>query len=215
MQRFLASVEPFNHLSPARQASFAHLARELSFNKGQTIFRKGEGADSVWIVREGRVHLMNYLPDGKASAICVIAPKETFCCFSALDGKPYPADAIAMEKSTLVRLPLEAFQECLMQVPAFLKDTLCLFCERLRAVEEKGCMVFEPVEKRIAHVLLGLIPKFGGPIPLTRQEVAELAGTTLETAIRTLSHFKHEGVIESSRGSITVTKIDVLRSLSE
>jgi CRP/FNR family transcriptional regulator len=211
MQRFIAQVEPFNRLSASQQAALAHVAREQSLAKGQTLFRRGEQADAVWAIKTGRVHLMNYLTDGKASAICVMTPQDLFCCFPAMDGGAYPADAIAMEDSTVVRIPLQAFQKLLDTVPDFTREALCLFCERLRGVEERGCMVFAPVEQRITQVLIQLHEKFGATIPLTRQEIAELAGTTLETAIRTLSRFKQEGIITSTRGSLTVVSLPALQ----
>lgn len=94
--------------------------------------------------------------------------------------------------------------------PAFAQQTLCLFCERLRQVEHKSCMIYDTAEARLAQVLLTLSKKFGPTIPLTRNELADIAGTTPETAIRTLSRFKAKGFISSSRGKTTLLKPDKL-----
>ncbi|MBI4342906.1 MAG: Crp/Fnr family transcriptional regulator [Candidatus Omnitrophica bacterium] len=214
MERFLAGVEPFKHLPLADRQQLAAVSRERRYAKGETIFRTGEPAQAVCIVKEGRVHLMSFLDGGQASTACVMAAGETFCCLPALDGKPYPVDAVAAIDSTVVRIPTTAFQALLSRNPAFLRDSLCLFCDRLRQVEHKSCMIYDSVERRIAQALLALSKKFGATIPLTKHELAELASTTVESAIRTLSQFKKQGIITSTRGSTTIVKPDQLRRLA-
>jgi len=156
---------------------------------------------------------MKFLADGKVSTTCVMGNGETFCCLPALDRKPYPADAVAAEESTVVRIPIDAFHQAMARSPTFTQETLCLFCDRLRQVEHKSCRVYERAETRLAQVLLGLSKKFGPTIPLTRQELAEIAGTTHETTIRTLSHFKQQGFVRSIRGQTTILKADGLHAL--
>mgnify|MGYP001619374908 CR=1 FL=1 len=215
VETFLAGVEPFTRLAKAERQRIAHVAREKRYGKGETIFRQGQTCDAVWVVKTGRIHLMNFLPDGKASTTCVMTTGETFCCLPALDRKDYPADAIAAEESVVVRVPVETFHQAMGRSPDFTQQTLCLFCDRLRQVEQRGCMVAEPVSARLAQVLLTLAKKFGPTIPLTRQELAEIAGTTHETAIRTLSRFKAQGLIRSSRGQTTLVHPERLQALLE
>jgi CRP-like cAMP-binding protein len=157
---------------------------------------------------------MKFLEGGQASTTCVMTPGETFCCLPTLDRKPYPVDAIAAVDSVVVRIPTQAFQELLRRAPAFLQDALCLFCDRLRDVEHKSCMAFDSVEQRLAQALLSLSKKFGPTIPLTKHELAEMAGTTVETAIRVLSQLRKQGILTSSRGSTTIAKPDHLRRLA-
>ena len=156
---------------------------------------------------------MKFLADGKVSTTCVMTPGETFCCLPALDRKSYPTDALAAEESVVIRIPTEAFHQAMNRSPTFAQHTLCLFCDRLRQVEHKSCMVYEPAERRLAEVLLALGKKFGSTIPLTRHELAEIAGTTPETAIRTLSRFGKAGLIRSSRGKTTILNREKLSAL--
>lgn len=213
MERLLAAVDPFKRLAAAERQRLAQVAREKRYAKGETIFREGQASDSVWLVKTGRVHLMRFLADGKVSTTCVMTPGELFCCLPALDRKQYPVDAMAAEDSVVIRIPTEAFHQTMARSPAFTHQTLCLFCDRLRQVEHKSCMVYEPAEARLAQVLLGLAKKFGPTIPLTRQELAEIAGTTHETAIRTLSRFGKQGLIRSSRGKTTILRPEKLSAL--
>jgi len=213
MDRFLATIEPFKRLPAVEQTRLAETAREKCYVKGETIFRAGEPANAVCIVKEGRVHLMKFLEGGQASTTCVMTPGETFCCLPALDGKPYPVDAVAAEDSVVVRIPTTVFQELLRRSPSFLQDSLCLFCDRLRQVEDKSCMAYDSVERRLAKALLTLSKKFGQTIPLTKHELAELANTTQETTIRILSQLSRQGVIRSARGKTTVLRPEKLSAL--
>ena len=213
MDSFLATVEPFQRLSAMEKQRLAQAARERRYAKGETIFRAGEPAEAVCIVREGRVHLMKFLEGGQASTTCVMTPGETFCCLPALDGKPYPVDAVAAADSTVIRIPTSAFHDLLRRNPTFLQDSLCLFCDRLRQVEDKSCMAYDSVERRLAKALLTLSKKFGQTIPLTKHELAELANTTQETTIRILSQLSKQGISRSVRGKTTVLRPEKLSAL--
>ncbi len=211
---FLNGVALLKRLSVSERQQLGRVARERTYAKGETVFRAGDPADAVCIVKEGRVHLMKFLDSGQASTTCVMTPGEPFCCLPALDRKPYPVDAIAAVDSVVVRIPTSAFHELLSKNPSFLQDTLCLFCDRLRQVEDRSCMMYESVERRLAQALLTLSHKFGTTIPLTKQELAELASTTVETTIRVLSHLKQQGILTSHRGSTTIVNADKLRHLA-
>lgn len=210
IQIFLAAIEPFKHLSVAGRLRLAQAAEEMQYAKGETLFREGELCDAVWVVKTGRIHLMRFLAEGKVITTCVMTPGELFCCLPAMDRKGYPVDAVAAEKSTVIRIALETFHGVMADAPAFLKQTLCLFCDRLRQVEQESCRRYDPVETRLAQVLLTLSKKFGPTIPLTRNELAEIVGTTTETVIRVLSRLKTKGIIRSSRGKTTILKKDGL-----
>ena len=213
MDQLLATLEPFTRLAPAKRNRLIRVAQEQRYEKGATIFREGQPSDAVWVVKTGRIHLMRFLAEGKVSTTCVMKDGEMFCCLPALDRKAYPADAVAAVDSVVIRIPAEAFHQAMSRSPAFTHQILCLFCDRLRQVEEKSCMVYEPAEQRLVQVLLGLAKKFGPTIPLTRQELAEIAGTTHETAIRTLSRFGKQGLIRSSRGKTILLQPEQLHAL--
>jgi len=212
---FLAKLPVFKDLPKAVRWRVAQAAREKAFAKGETVFKEGEQADAVWIVKEGRVHLMKFLADGHVSTTCVITQQEWFCCLPALDRKSYPADAVSATDATVIRIPMTAFSELMDHYPAFRTKMTCLFCDRLRQVEAQGCLVFDPVERRLAKVLVTLGKKFGNEIPLTKQELAEVAGTTVETAIRVLSDLKKQGIVDAERGKTIITDARKLATLAE
>ncbi len=213
VELFLKQAELFRQLSAAGRKRLAALSHERTFDKGETIFHEGRPSDSVWLVREGRVHLVHYLAAGRAQTTCVMAPGETFCCLPALDRGTYPATAVAATKAKVLQIPASLFHELMEGSPAMLQETLCVFCNRLRQVEAKGCLLHDPVERRVAQALLTLKKKFGDTIPLTRQEIAELAATTVESAIRTISRFQQEGWVRSTRGKLQLLEVEALKQL--
>lgn len=197
-ERFLKSVNPFDALPPEEVSRMAELSFEKHFTKGETIFLEGSPSHTVWIVKEGRVHMEKFHPGGKVSTTCVMAEGEVFCCLPALDHKSYPATAVAKTDSKIVGIPSQLFSELMARYPAFAQRALSNFCGRLRQVEEMGgCHTYESAERRIVDVLLMLEKKFGPEIPLTREEIAELSGVTVETAIRMTSLLKKKRLISS------------------
>ena len=213
LELFLKQSEIFRRLDAAARGRLAEASRERTFGKGETPFEEGQPADSVWLMRTGRVHMLHYAPGGQVQTTCVMTVGESFCCLPTLDRGVYPATAVAATPATALQIPLRVFHEVLGKTPAMLEETLNIFCHRLRQVEAKGCLAHDPVELRVAQALLTLREKFGDTIPLTRQEVAELAGTTVETVIRTVSRFQQEGWVRSGRGSIHLLNPDALQRL--
>jgi len=212
---FLRQAELFKNLPSKERERLASRSLERTYTKGQTVFHEGHPSDSVWLVMEGRVHLLHYLPQGRVQTTCVMTPGEPFCCLPALDRGTYPATAIAATPAKVLQVPSALFHELMAISPKMLQETLCLFCSRLRQVEAKGCLAHDPVDRRVAQALLTLQKKFGDTIPLTRQEIAELVGTTVETAIRTISRFQQEGWVRSTRGKIELLEARRLSELSQ
>lgn len=213
LELLLKQISIFRHLKELDRQRLAAVSRERGYARGEVIFHEGHPSDSVWVVMEGRVHLLHYQPEGRSQATCVMTPGETFCCLPALDRGTYPATGIAATPTRLLQIPLQTFHELLRSRPSLLQETLCVFGARLREVEARGCLIHDPVEQRVVQALLTLRKKFGDTIPLTRQEVAELAATTVETVIRTIGRFQDEGWVRSARGKIQILKPESLQRL--
>ena len=213
VELFLKQAELFKGLSAEERQRVASFSHERHFDKGETVFHEGRPSESVWLVMEGRVHLLHYLSTGRAQGSCVMTPGETFCCLPTLDQGLYPATAVAATSSRLLQIPMRLFHDLMGSSPQLLRETLCVFGGRLRQVEARQCLVHDPVEQRVAQVLLTLQKKFGGSIPLTRKEIAELVGTTVETAIRTIRRFQEEGWVRSVRGKMELLNPERLSQL--
>ena len=112
---FFASIAPFDDLPPKEISGIGKLCIERDFAKGDTIFAEGSSSDTVWIVREGRVHLGKQHPRGKFSTICVMAEGDLLCCLPAVDHKGYPATAIAKSPGKLIGIPSRLFAKLLRE----------------------------------------------------------------------------------------------------
>jgi CRP/FNR family transcriptional regulator len=91
---------------------------------------------------------------------------------------------------------------------------VCSLCsQRLQAVQGLSCSNQEPVEKRLAMLLLKLQEKHGMTLPFTKRELAEQVGTTVETTIRVMSRFQKKGWISSSRGKLQLKALPPIQKL--
>ena len=202
--RFLSRCPPFQALSEEELNRLAEGMGEKVFSPGEVVFREGEAARHVWVVKSGRIRLVkqNGLPHPRT--IFILTPEEVFCGISAFDHTAYSATGIAATESILLQIPMEVFDELLDRSTLFARELLAVCCQRIRHMAEAYCVSQAPVETRILHVLSHLQKDFGSTLPFTRREIAEMAGTTVETSIRTLSRLKKKGYVRSSRGKIVL-----------
>jgi CRP-like cAMP-binding protein len=140
---------------------------------------------------------------------------DTFCCLPALDGGPYPATATAAVPSILIRFPGSLFRDLVEEFHEFGRATLHQFCGRLRENACEGCGVPDDATAKLAARILIMYRKFGEDIPLTRRELGELAGTTVETAIRVLKEFERSGWVSLARGKVRVCDPTALEATAQ
>jgi CRP/FNR family transcriptional regulator len=210
----LASTALFGRLPPAERQHLAARARFRVYVKGETIFRAGQACDAVWLMVAGRAKLQRHVAAGKAITSCVQAAGDLFCCLPALDGRPYPVDAVASMACTVLKIDLAAVHRVMARHPSFAHRTICHFCGRLRDMEGRSCMLYEQADARIARVLLSLSKRSGAEVAATRQDLAELAGISLETAIRTIRALARRGLVSGRRGRIAILSHDGLARLA-
>lgn len=217
---FLKRTAYFSKLSEAELAEISQLFSETSYAKGQIIFSEGDPSNWLFIVKEGNVKIVKFSVEGKASILQILGPGDVLGEVAVFDRGPYPASALAMADVTILKLRSADFSRCLNKYPHIAIETVFILAKRLRHTTEiiRG-LGSERVEKRIAKIISKLASEKGGQIAgealvniaLTRQDIAEMAGTTVETAIRVLSKFSKEGAIKTLPGKrLTVN----LRKLS-
>jgi len=204
MDSFLRALPPFDALSPEGLEELIRDARELSATRGQVLFQEGQSSDSVYVVRAGRVRIQHAHKDGTVRIVCMLAPGDAFCCLPALDGGAYPAGAVAADRSTIYRLPAAVFRRLMEQELPFGRQVTQNFCGRLRKASCESCWKSMDAAARLAGRILCMADRFGEEIPLTRRELSELAGTTVETAIRTIKDFERAGWVQLARGRVRV-----------
>ncbi len=207
---FLSTFEIFKEIPALRFPEIEKKMSEKKFRKGESLFFEGDPATHVWFVKEGHVKAVIHTVNGKDLTLCMVGANNLFgtcCCFG---GGAYPCNTVAETDTVVVSYPMEDFLALLEEYPALSLAVVSQLSKRLRQSKDMQTFEQESVEKRILHILANLVVEFGNTIPLTRREIAEMTGTTVETCIRTFSTLEREGLVSSSRGKITVKNLKEL-----
>ena len=206
----------FSGLNDDELAELANLAIERSIMSSEFIFWEGDVPEWFYIVAEGRVKVLKYSSLGKEFIIAFFDPGEILGEVAVFEGKPYPASAQAVAETKVLGIRREAFLSFLAQRPQVALRIISVLGGRLRESQSRlKDLAAERVEQRLARTLLMLSSKFGSTLPFTRQEVADMTGTTTETTIRFMSRLKDGGIISSVRGKVIILDEEKLRLLSE
>lgn len=185
------------------------------YRKGEPIFEEGSPADAVHLLRTGLVKAVKYSPSSQLSSMEIITPGQFFGMIAVLDGKPYPVSTIPLSASEAYRIPAKVFTSLLKDQPDFSRQVYALLGSHLRQSQALRALASETVERRIAHVLLVLSGSMGDVLPVRREDVAEIAGCSQETAIRTLAAIRKSGIISTGWKRITILDQGRLRELVE
>jgi CRP-like cAMP-binding protein len=206
----------FSGLEEGELAELSGIAVERSFGPGEFVFWDGDNADWFYVVAEGQVKVLKHSSSGKEFIIAFFGPGEMFGEVAVFENKPYPASAQAAADTRVVGIKRGEFLSFLAQHPEIALRIIYVLGGRLRDAQARlRDIAGERVEQRVARVLLMLSAKLGSELPFTRQEIADMAGTTTETAIRVMSRLKDGGIVGSARGKTIILDESKLRSLSE
>jgi CRP/FNR family transcriptional regulator len=201
----------------ARQVVFRSYVRE------EEIFYQGDPADRVWWVHTGRVKIIYHDQAGREVILEIISPGEAFGG-AVLFFPNQPATAKAMEDASIASFSSETYARFLLDHPPVTLKLIRMLGARHLSMINMQILAGERVERRMAHILSKLATRVGRSdpggtlitIPLSRQDLADMSCTTLETAIRTVSRFQKEGLIMTRRGGyILVTDLERLKELTE
>jgi CRP/FNR family transcriptional regulator len=188
---------------------------ERSFKNNEYLFMQGDPSDFLFIVAKGRVKMLMHTGKGKDVILEIKSPGELFCCSAVLDNRPFPESAQAMEDVSVIQVGHQALLQMLDHYPPLQGEIARYSGRKLKdAHEMMRNLATEKVEVRIASILLKLSEAGGGSdsayqkigVPVTRQEIAEMVGTTVETCIRTIRRFQKEGMVQSQGSTLSVNR---------
>ena len=206
----------FSGLNEHELAELSEIAIERTFDSGEFIFWDGDDPEWLYIVAEGKIKVLKHASSGKEFIIAFFSTGELFGEVAVFENKPYPASAQAVVETTVVGIKREDFVEFLSHRPEVALRIIYVLGGRLREAQGRlRDIAGERIEQRISSILLMLYIKLGSEIPFTRQEIADMAGTTIESTIRVMSRLKDGGIIRSTRGTTIILDETRLRLLSE
>lgn len=186
------------------------------FKANETIFWEGDPSDWFYIVAEGKVKITKLASTAKEIILAFFGPGEIFGEVAVFENKFYPASAQALSETRLIGIKKSGFLDFLIKHPEISLKIISILSGRLRDAQSRlRDLAGERVEQRLARMLLMLSAKLGNSLPYTRQELSDMAGTTTETTIRILSHWKERGIIHSIRGEVTIADETKLKLLAE
>lgn len=218
----LATTPVFQRLSPEDRRKVAEVAAVRRYAKGQVIFEQGTASDAFYTIASGRVKIFRMLPTGKDVILEVFGPGDPVGALAAYDGRPFPASAAALDDAACVIIPRAVFFRMLETHPSLVRGLMLGLTHRLveltnRVTELSGARI----EPRFARLFLKLAgekgrPERGGmfvPLALSRQELADMTGTTIETAIRIMSRWGKQGIVRTEKDGFVVLDRDALESV--
>jgi len=198
-------------LKPEDVKELVPLATPVQYAKGAHIFHDGDPAEYLYFACQGLIKLHKGAPSGKNVTFVIATSGDTLNA-AALSVKKHFLSAQAMTEATVLRIPRREFWAFEANHPVIALNIIALVTEGLdieynRIVDIIG----EEVELRVVHSLFTLANKFGSNLKLKREELANYAGTTTETAIRILSKLRKKGIISSAAGRGTIVISDLSR----
>jgi CRP-like cAMP-binding protein len=199
-------------------------ARSVRYPKDTAVFEQDAEAHSFFVLLAGHIRVARTTPDGNQVIVRYISEGEIFGIAAALGRTTYPASAIAAVDCVALVWPNATWSELSSRFPMFGANTYKTVGSRLQESHTRVVeMSTEQVEQRVAHALLRLLNQTGRKtergieidFPISRQDIADMTGTTLYTVSRLLSAWKGKGIIVSRRQTVTVSDPHQLMLLSE
>ena len=217
----LSRVPVFAELGADDLGRVAQVAVPRSYDGQQVIFREGDDSDTCYIVRSGHARAIRQHSDGRTITLARFGPGDIFGELAMFDDERRSATVEALDDLSTVAIPGSAMRGLLERHPAIAVKLVIALGRRLRAANERlSRQSFQTVQSRVASVLDQLVEQArsegeGGArdvlVTATQAELAQLAGSSRESASRFLAVLERAGVISQGRGRLTVHDPAALR----
>ena len=190
------------------------------FAAHRRVFEEGDHSRGAWVIVSGRVRLHHLMADGRQHVVGFRAPSAVLELSSTMDGRPYMSTATALEPTELVLVPRSLLSELARDYPVTLRNAIDQLCIEVRQRDITTAIAsLKDARGRIGCTLLWLTRQFGVvdgetiriDYRLTRQDIADRSGVTIETAIRVMSDLQQRGVIRTRAQVIEILEIDKIR----
>lgn len=190
--------------------------------RGESIYRVGDPALFAGLVGTGFVRISKPIHVGHESIVQIAGPGQTFALKAAMDLRPLKVNIVAATPTWFLKIPVHVFGRSFHDGVPISELVLESIAPRIEQARQFHYRVAKGnVPQRLAVVLLTLADSYGRQtgngtllsVPLTRQDLAEMAGTTLETTNRVVSQWQKAGVVRSERGSTQIYDHKALESL--
>lgn len=209
----LGCIPVFQGLSAGALADILRYSETYHVEKDCFLFMQGDPADHAYVLTDGRAKLCQITPDGQQVILKLAAPWEMIGGLAIVQGDVYPVCCMAAEDSRALAWSTATLNVLLERYPAMAINAARWMSHHVRETQQLFTqLATERVEQRVARTLLRLVAQMGHKeadgvhldFPITRQDLAEMSGTTLFTVSRILSQWEKQGLIDAGRGRVTV-----------
>jgi CRP-like cAMP-binding protein len=213
----------FRRLKPDDRQRLAAVSTVRSFDKGALLFSEGDPSELLYTVAAGRVKVFKTTARGTDVILELFGPGDPVGAVAVYESRPYPASAVALEPTSCLVIPRDAFFTLLESYPTLVRGLLVGLTHRLieltnRLTELSGGRI----EGRLARFFLKLATDMGErhpdgtfiPMVLSRQELADMTGTTIETSIRIMSRWGKDEVVRTHKDGFVVVNRAALESIA-
>lgn len=209
----LHGVPVFSTLAPEELARVAEVTVSRRFEAGELVFKEGDDGSTCYIVRSGRARAIREHPDGRSITLAHFGPGDIFGEMAMFDGEVRSATVEILDPTEVVAILSRDMHRLLREYPDISIKLIIALGRRLREMNERlARQSFQTVQSRVAAVLAELVAaahpegeKEGDvEITATQAELAQLAGSSRESASRFLAVLERAGIISQGRGRLTV-----------
>lgn len=208
-------------LSEEDRLALEPLCELRAYEKGATIFTEGDPAEDIHFLFLGRVKIVKSAGD-RDVILEILGPGEPVGAVAVFERRPFPAAAVALEPSGVITIPSREFFSLIEKRPEITRRLLAGLTLRLMSLNRRLADMTGSVEHRIGRLLATLAERLGQkgergvfiPLALSRQDIADLVGTTVETAIRVMSRWQKEGLVETEKKGFRIPDLAALAALS-
>jgi CRP-like cAMP-binding protein len=220
----LKPVALFASLDATALRDISEAARILHVEGTGLFFREGDSAESFFVVQSGSVKLSQLTPEGHQVVLRIIGPSDAFGGVAAFGGGTYPVTAEAVTHVAVLEWPGPIMATLMEKYPRLALNAVRFVAARLHELQvQYRQLATEKVERRVARALLRLVEHAGRrtdsgvliDLPLSRQDIAQMTGTTLYTVSRIISRFEGVGLVEAGRQSIVIRNPHGLMSVAD
>lgn len=220
----LHAVPVFRDLDDAALDAALALALPRFIPRNTAVFEQGDRAEAFFVLLDGRLKVTQTTQTGQQVVLRYIGPVELFGCVAVAGQGDYPGTATAVVDSVVLGWDAAASCHLMERFPKFAMNALGTMGARVQEAHTRlRELATEHVEQRVARAVLRLASQAGQRVaggvriefPLSRQDIAEMTGTTLHTVSRILSRWEQEGLVDSGRQRITIRKPHALVTIAE
>lgn len=195
------------------------------YKKGEIVFNEGDKSDRLYLITKGKMKVYRFTKEGKEQIIYLMSEGEFIGDLNLIQEDVFSFSATAIENLEVCILKKEDFDKLIYERPEISMKIMQSMYQRVKILENLVQRLgSKDIEERIAGLLLSLIKNFGKPIekrvelkiPLSREELASIIGSTRETVSRKLSLLQDEGIIDIVGGKkIVILKLEELEDKVE